>query len=159
MVKTMAVEKIVNVFSLEVLTCEDALDREIVKATSRRPGLEFMGYMDYLPMGHVQVLSEDEIHYLNTLSEEKCRKRVSNIVSYSPPCIIVTDNQHGLENLTRYSKDKGVPLLRAKETNYEFIGKLDAFLIKKLAQETAIHGFCDNVFRIGVMLLGDYGIG
>ena len=46
----MAVEKIVDVFSLEVLTCEDALDREVVKSTSRRPGLEFMGYLDYLPM-------------------------------------------------------------------------------------------------------------
>lgn len=159
MVKTMAVEKIVNVFSLEVLTCEDALDREVVKSTSRRPGLEFMGYMDYLPMGHVQVLSEDEIHYLNTLSEEKCRQRVSNIVSYDPPCIIVTDNQYGLENLTRYSKDKGIPLLRAKETNYEFIGKLDAFLIKKLAPETAIHGVCVNVFGLGVLLRGDSGVG
>src|SRR5699024_2822464 len=158
MVKTMAVEKIVDVFSLEVLTCEDALDREVVKSTSRRPGLEFMGYLDYLPMGHVQVLSENEIHYLNTLSLEKCQKRVSSIVWYEPVYINVTDNRHGLEHLTRYCKEQGIRLRRAAETNYEFIGKLDAFLINKLAPDAAVHGVCVNVFGLGVLLRGDSGV-
>src|SRR5699024_11864697 len=53
----------------------------------------------------------------------------------------------------------GIPLLRASETNYEFIGKLDAFLINKLAPETAVHGVCVNVFGLGVLLRGDSGVG
>lgn len=159
MVKSITVQEVVNSFSLEVLTCESALDRKVVKSTSRRPGLEFMDYLDYLPMGHVHVLGADEIYFLDSLSKEECRERVSNIVAYDPPCIVVTDDYQGLDNLTEYSRNKGVPLLRTTEANYEFVGKIDAFLIKRLAPEIAVHGVCVNVSGLGVLLRGDSGVG
>lgn len=118
-----------------------------------------MDYLDYLPMGHVHVLGADEIYFLDSLSKEECRERVSNIVAYDPPCIIVTDDYQGLVNLSEYSRNKGVPLLRTKEANYEFVGKIDAYLIKRLAPEIAVHGVCVNVSGLGVLLRGDSGVG
>lgn len=159
MVKTIEVKDIVNAFDLEVLTAENELDRLVSKSTSRRPGLEFIDYLDYLPMGHVQVLGKNEIHFLHTLEKQERRKRVENLVRYEPPCFIVTDNQTGLENMIRYCTERNIPLFRAEESNYEFIGKLDAYLINRLAPETAIHGVCVNVSGLGVILRGDSGVG
>ncbi|HLR92870.1 MAG TPA: HPr(Ser) kinase/phosphatase [Atopostipes sp.] len=159
MEKTIEVNDIVKAFNLEVLTAEDELDRLVSKSTSRRPGLEFIDYLDYLPMGHVQVLGVNEIHFLHTLENEERRERIENLVRYTPPCFIVTDNQTGLENMIRYCTERNIPLLRAVESNYEFIGKLDAYLIKRLAPETAIHGVCVNVSGLGVLLRGDSGVG
>src|SRR5690625_3360490 len=159
MEKSIEIREVVRAFSLEVLTGEDYLDRKITKSNARRPGLEFIKYLDYFPMEHVHVLGQNEIHYLKTLSNAMRDERVGNIVKYNPPCIIVTDGQEGLIYLTKYCTEKKIPLLRTKESNYEFIGKIDAFLIKKLAPEIAVHGVCVNVFGIGVLVRGASGVG
>lgn len=159
MEKSIQVQDIVRAFSLEVLTGEEHLEVKITKSIARRPGLEFIKYLDYFPMGHVQVLGKNEIHYLHTLNEPERDERVGNVVKYNPPCIIVTDGQEGLKYLPKYCKEKQIPLLRTEEANYEFIRKIDNYLIKRLAPEIAIHGVCVNVFGIGVLLRGDSGVG
>lgn len=157
--KQINVSDLVRTFSLEVLTGENKLDVQILKSQTRRPGLEFIEYMDFLPTEHVMVLGENEIHYLDNLTDKECEQRVSNIMKYDPPCIIVTDNQGGLIYLTKYCKKHNIPLLRTKEHNYEFVKKIDAYIIKNLAPEIAVHGVCINVFGIGILLRGKSGLG
>src|SRR5699024_1570007 len=133
-------------FSLEVLTGEDQLERTITKARTYRPGLEFIGYFDFFPMEHVQVLGQKEITYLHQLSHKERNIRIGNIVKYHPPCFIVTSNQEGLMYLKRYCSQEGIPLLRTKEPTAHFIELFDAYMSKALAPEKAIHGVCVNVF-------------
>lgn len=153
------IKDIVKAFSLEVLTGEDKLERELTHSKVRRPGLEFIDYLDHLPTGRIFVLGENEIQYLHMLDEAGRDFRVGNLVKYSPPCIVVTDGQEGLKYLTKYCTERDIPLIRSAESNYEFIGKVDAYLIKRNAPEIAVHGVCVNVFGIGVLLRGDSGIG
>lgn len=159
MEKELNINRIVKIFSLKVLTGEEFLGRKITKANARRPGLEFTKFLDYFPMGHVQVLGVNEIQYLKRLSHEERDERVGNVVKYNPPCIIVTDRQDGLVYLTKYCKARDIPLLVSEDANYDFIRKIDNFLIKELAPEIAVHGVCVNVFGIGVLVRGDSGVG
>lgn len=159
MEKELDINRIVRIFSLKVLTGEEFLSRKITKANARRPGLEFTEFLDYFPMGHVQVLGVNEIQYLKRLSHEERDERVENVVKYDPPCIIVTDGQDGLVYLTKYCKERNIPLLVSEDANYDFIRKIDNFLIKELAPEIAVHGVCVNVFGIGVLVRGDSGVG
>jgi len=159
MVKSIEIRDIVRAFSLEVLTEKEKLGCSITKSNARRPGLEFIKYLDFFPKEHVQVLGKNEIQYLHSLPEKERDNRVGNLVKYNPPCIIVTDGQEGLKYLTKYCTEKNIPLLRTEDTNYEFIGKIDSYLIKRLAPEIAIHGVCVNIFGIGVLLRGDSGVG
>lgn len=159
MEKSIEIQDIVRAFSLEVLTGDEKLNRLIIRSNARRPGLEFIKYLDFFPKEHVQVLGKNEIQYLHTLSEADRDHRVENLVKYNPPCIIVTDGQEGLKYLTKYCKERKIPLLRTNDSNYEFIGKIDAYLIKRLAPEIAVHGVCVNVSGIGVLLRGDSGVG
>ncbi len=158
-VKSITIENLVKKFSLEVLTGKNQLHRTITKSRTNRPGLEFIDYFDFFPKEHVQVLGINEITYLHMLSEDERKQRVGNIVKYNPPCIIVTAQQEGLKYLTQYCREERIPLLRTSETTYEFMGKLDAYMVKTLAQEIAVHGVCINVSGIGILLRGESGVG
>src|SRR5699024_8643971 len=65
----------------------------------------------------------------------------------------------GLEYLTKFCTEEGIPLLWTKESTAEFIPKVDAHMIKTLSEETAVHGDCINVSGIGILLRGDSGVG
>lgn len=157
--KSVTVQDLAQQFDLEVLVGEDKLHRRITKPRTHRPGLEFIGYFDFFPMEHVQVLGKKEITYLHQLTHKQRRLRIGNIVKYHPPCFIVTSDQGGLQYLTQFCKEEGIPLLRTKEPTSTFIEKYDAYMIKALAPETAIHAVCVNIFGLGVLLRGKSGIG
>jgi len=160
-VKILTVEDIVRKFSLEVLAGENQLQQTITQARSHRPGLEFVGHFDFFPTERVQILGRKEITYLHKLSIEERQIRIGNIVKYHPPCFIVTAGQEGLTYLTQYCLEEGIPLLCTLEpkTTSEFIMKLDAYMVKKLAPEIAVHGVCINVYGMGILLRGKSGIG
>lgn len=157
--KTITVESIVKRHSLEVLAGSDYLQREISRSRSHRPGLEFIGYFEFFPMNRVQILGKKEINYLHGLSKEERRIRIGNVVKYHPPCFIVTYNQEGLTYLKRFCEEEGIPLLRTDEKTTDFIAKLDQYMTRELAEETAIHGVCVNVFGMGILLRGASGVG
>lgn len=157
--KAVTVEDLVQRFKLEVITGSGNLGRPITKSRSHRPGLEFVGYFDFFPMERVQVLGRKEINYLLKLTEEERDLRIGNIVSYHPPCFIVTNSLDELTYLKKHCDARGIPLLRTGGTTTEFIGGLDAWLVKELAPEIAVHGVCVNVSGIGILLRGKSGVG
>ncbi|KAB7705668.1 HPr kinase/phosphorylase [Bacillus aerolatus] len=157
--KSITVENLVRRFSLEVLAGENHLHRTVTQSQAHRPGLEFVGYFDFFPMERVQVLGQKEITYLHTLSHNERKQRIGNIVNYHPPCFIVTAQQEGLMYLTQYCVEEGIPLLRTRESTFEFIAKLDAYMVKTLAPEIAVHGVCVNVSGMGILLRGKSGVG
>lgn len=157
--KMTTVQDLINRFSLEVLAGSAHLDTAITRSRAHRPGLEFVGYFDFFPQAHVQVLGRKEITYLHKLTEEQRNDRIGNIVKYHPPCFIVTRDQEGLKYLTKYCDEEGIPLLRTAEPTSRFLELVDAYLSKALAPEIAVHGVCVNVSGIGILLRGKSGVG
>jgi len=159
MEKSIEIDDIVRAFSLEVLTGEEFLTDEVKESNARRPGLEFLKFLEYFPQDHVFVLGVNEITYLHSLTEVERSERIGTLVKYRPSCIIITDNDQRLKYLPKFCKERNIPLLRTDESNYEFIKKIDALLINRLAPEIAVHGVCVNVCGVGVLLRGASGVG
>ncbi|KLT17967.1 HPr(Ser) kinase/phosphatase [Neobacillus vireti] len=159
--KKVTVENIVRKFSLKVVAGESQLQKIITQSRVHRPGLEFVGHFDFFPTERVQILGKKEITYLHKLSHEERKIRIGNIVHYHPPCFIVTAGEEGLTYLTHHCVEQGIPLLvtNKPESTSEFITKLDAYLVKELAPEIAVHGVCMNVSGIGILLRGHSGVG
>lgn len=159
MAKAITVQELVDRFSLEVLTGQNMLHRKITKPRVHRPGLEFVGYFDYFPQEHVQLLGKKEITYLHLQTEEERNFHIGNIVKYHPPCFIVSRNLEGLKYLMRHCEKEDIPLLRTPMPTTKFQELADRFLAKALAEEIAIHGVCVNVSGIGILLRGKSGVG
>ncbi|WP_042464134.1 HPr(Ser) kinase/phosphatase [Neobacillus dielmonensis] len=159
--KEITVGDLVRKFSLKVLAGERQLQKQITQPRVHRPGLEFVGHFDFFPTERVQILGKKEITYLHKLSREERKVRIGNIVHYHPPCFIVTAGEEGLTYLIHHCTEQGIPLLvtNKPETTSEFITKIDAYLVKELAPEMAIHGVCMNVSGIGILLRGSSGVG
>ena len=157
--KAITIESLVHKFSLKILAGNSQLQRTITQSKAHRPGLEFVGYFDFFPMNRVQVLGRKEITFLHKLNEDERKQRIGNIVKYHPPCFIVTHGQTGLDYLKQYCTEEAIPLLYTTEATSEFIAKLDAYMIKILADEIAVHGVCVNVSGIGIILRGNSGVG
>ncbi|WP_134702276.1 HPr(Ser) kinase/phosphatase [Ammoniphilus sp. YIM 78166] len=159
--KSITVEKLVRKFSMKVLAGENQLSKTITQSRVHRPGLEFVGHFDFFPEERIQVLGRKEVNYLHKLSKEERKIRIGNVVKYHPPCFIVTAGEEGLTYLTHHCIEEGIPLLVTNkvETTSEFITKLDAYLVKELAPEMALHGVCVNVSGIGILLRGSSGVG
>lgn len=157
--KTITIEEIVKQFSLEVLTGKDSLHQTMRKTKSRRPGLEFIDHFDFIAEEHVLILGKNEINYLNVLKNEESHVRLGNMLTYHPPCVIITAGQKEPSGLRRYCTEARIPLLRTETSTSEFRAMLDAFMLKMLAPEIAIHGVCVNVSGIGILLRGKSGTG
>lgn len=160
--KSITVKQLADRFSLEVITGGDQLHRLITKPYAHRPGLEFVGFFEYFPQEHVQLLGRKETNYLHQLSEEERNDRFGNIAKYHPPCFIVCNNQEeDLSYLIRNCEAEGIPLLRllTLEPTSKFLEMVESYLLKALAEEIAIHGVCVNVAGIGVLLRGKSGVG
>lgn len=159
--KRLTIDQVARRFSLNVLVGEQHLQSEIKQPGAHRPGLEFVGHFDFFPTERIQVLGKKEITYLHKLSHKERKMRIRNIVQYHPPCFIVTAGEDGLTYLTEHCIKENIPLLVTKEpvATTEFVAQLDAYMVKELAPEIAVHGVCVNVFGIGILLRGDSGVG
>lgn len=157
--KNITIEEISQTFSLEVLSGHDQLHRIIKKSKVRRPGLEFMDKFDFIATEHVQILGKNEVNYLHTLTFEECKLRIANIVQYAPPCIIITSQQEEPLGLIKYCSEEKIPVLRTRDSMSELSAKLDAYVVKAMAPEIAIHGVCVNVSGMGILLRGKSGVG
>ncbi|WP_099351515.1 HPr(Ser) kinase/phosphatase [Fredinandcohnia onubensis] len=159
--KRITVNDLVRKFSLKVLAGEDQLENTIAQPRVHRPGLEFVGHFDFFPTERVQILGEKEVTYLHKLTKEERRIRIGNIVKYHPPCFIVTCGEEGLTYLKQHCVEQGIPLLvtNQPEITSDYIVRLDAYLIKELAEEIAVHGVCMNVSGIGILIRGNSGVG
>lgn len=157
--KTIVVGDIIRRFSFEVLTGHEYFNKEIKKSKVRRPGLEFMDKFPFIATEYVQILGKNEINYLHTLTKEECILRIGNIVQYDPPCFIITSNQDDPLGLIQYCVEKQIPVLRTHDSMNEVCAKLEAFLVKAMAPEIAIHGVCVNVAGMGILLRGKSGVG
>ncbi|MEQ6378380.1 HPr(Ser) kinase/phosphatase [Bacillaceae bacterium S4-13-56] len=146
-------------FSLELVTGEDGIHREIVTSDISRPGMEIAGYFKYYPANRLQLLGKTEISFFSELTDEEQKDRAVRLCTDITPGIVVTRNLDIPNAIYAAAKDAGVPLMRSPHKTTRVISRLTNFLESKFAPFTAIHGVLVDIYGVGVLITGQSGVG
>jgi HPr kinase/phosphorylase len=144
---------------IKLISGESGLTREISVAEINRPGLTLCGYYKFFPYKRIQILGKQEITYLSELEASQRAKIIRQLLSYQLPCMIVARNLKPPDELIAESNRVGISLLSTKLPTPVLIRRLLLFLEDEFGPYEIIHGDLVEVFGIGVLILGESGIG
>ena len=144
---------------LETLTDEQGFDRPITVPEVSSPGLVLAGFTERFAGARIYVLGETEIAYLKSLDVEDRRAALAEFMDGSLPCVFVTKGQTVPRELVELGKNRSVPVLRSKLKTAEFYRRITPYLLEAFAPSTTVHGSLADVYGVGLLFIGQSGIG
>lgn len=118
-----------------------------------------IGHLNFIHPDWIQVLSSDEIHYLNNLEATSLEKKINQLTQSNLACIIVADNAEVPASIYNMANAFNIPLLRSSYPSLEVIWLIRTYLGSVLAPSCCLHGVLLDVLGMGVMITGESGVG
>lgn len=152
-------ERRADMLELELVAGGEGLSREIASADISSPGLVLAGFTERFPSGRLQVLGETEVQYLSSLEEAERRASLEAFYDHDVPCVFVTKGLTIPRTIGELADEREVPLIRSGLKTGEFFRRIKPFLEDEFAPSTAIHGSLADVYGVGLLFVGQSGIG
>lgn len=122
-------------------------------------GLALSGFADKIHRGRIQIYGNSERSYLSRLSPAEVAAAFARLDKENISCILVTADIEPTPELRAFAAQNEVPLLATSTPSSDTIAAVADVLADCLAPEQTIHGSLMEVFGIGVLILGESGIG
>lgn len=151
-------KEIISRFNLEILV-KPPKTTKINVTDINRPGLELAGFFDYFAYERIQILGRTEISFLKSLSNETKVERLETFFSYNIPCVIITRELEPPDILIDIAKRQRKWVIRTSRATTSFISRLTEFMENKLAPTITMHGVLVDIYGMGILILGESGIG
>lgn len=155
-----SLKKVIEKMKLKNLTPDVDLDKREVKVPDiNRPALQLTGFFDHFASERVQIIGYVEYTYLETVQEEYKKKIYDTLLSYDIPCFIFCRNLMPSEWFLKKANERGIPVFSTDQQTSSFSAEIIRWLKVELAPCISIHGVLVDCYGVGVLIMGESGIG
>ena len=144
------------------ITCSagrSGLSRPITTSKISRPGLPLSGFFEEFSAQAIQIFGRGEQAYLHMLEETDQMAHVEKLFSYPIPACVFTDHGEPSKKIIELAESSAVPLLLTDLPSGDFSRILYQSLDEIFSPTQTIHGVFVEVYGIGVLIIGDSGVG
>lgn len=153
-------KKIVEKMNLRNLTPDIDLSGRCVEVPDiNRPALQLTGFFDHFDAERVQIIGYVEYTFLEKMPEERKKEVYAELLSYKIPCIIFCRNLQPEPALLEKANEMEIPIFSTDKKTSSFTAELIRWLNVQLAPCISIHGVLVDVYGVGVLIMGESGIG
>ena len=153
-------KKVVEKMDLKNLTPNvDIRDKTIEIPDINRPALQLTGYFEHFDSDRVQLIGYVEYTFLEKLSEETKKEIYTQLLSYQIPCIVFSRDLRPEPMLLEMAEKANIPVFNTEKKTAQFTAEIIRWLNVELAPCISIHGVLVDVYGVGVLIMGESGIG
>ena len=124
-----------------------------------RPGLQLAGCFDHFEPAHIQLIGRMESAYLEKLTKEERLTKWEALLERRIPALIMCHGAEITDELISAAKKYDVTVLNAKAHTTEIMSSVIRIVKKEVAPRVTRHGVLVEVYGIGLLLLGESGVG
>ena len=158
--RNVKVSAIVEKMNLKNLTPEVDYSEKIVEVPDiNRPALQLTGYFEHFDAERIQVIGFVEYTYLQKMPEDEKERIYSMLLSYKLPGIVYSRSQKPDAMLLEKAVAANIPVFQSEMKTSQFTAELIRWLNVELAPCISIHGVLVDVYGVGVLIMGESGIG
>ena len=153
-------KQVVEKMNLKNLTPDVELSDKAVEVPDiNRPALQLTGFFERFDSERVQVIGYVEYSYLTTLEEKKKAEIYDTLLSYKIPCLVFCRALKPDDMLLQKATEANIPVFSTDSHTSAFMAEIIRWLNVQLAPCISIHGVLVDVYGVGVLIMGESGIG
>lgn len=153
-------KKLVEKMKLKNLTPDISLaGRKIEVPDINRPALQLTGFFEHFDADRVQIIGYVEYAYLQSISDERKEEIYTLLLERKIPCLIYSRDLRPDEIMLRKAVENDVPVFLTDKATSPFMAEIIRWLNVELAPCISIHGVLVDVYGVGVLIMGESGIG
>ena len=160
MTENVRISDVVADNELKVYEGQDYLETKSVGITDiSRPGLELTGYFDFYPHERIQLLGMTEISYANELTKKERLSVFDKMCVEDTPCFLISRGLTPPDELLVKASEYKIPVLGSPLPTTRLSSVITEYLEYRLAERRSIHGVLVDVYGLGVLIMGNSGVG
>jgi HPr kinase/phosphorylase len=145
--------------SLSIIYRGDVETIEINTSDLNRPGLQMAGFFEYFAVNRIQLFGMVEMTYLQNLDPELKRERLDKYFASRMPCVLIGRNLTPPPEMIEAAQKYNTPIMMSGLTTTKLSHKTTVYLDKVLAPSISRHAGLMDVYGVGILLMGDSGVG
>ena len=153
------ISKMANDLQLEVIYDGGKEFVDISTADVSRPGLQLAGFFDYFAFNRTQIFGNVENSFVNKLTPEDKEIAFDKLFSYEIPFALLSVSVSPQPEMVDKAKKYGRIIMKSNLVTSKLENQVANYLNTELAPMITEHAVAIDVYGVGILLMGDSGIG
>ena len=135
-------------------------DEVLIKSSDvHRPGLQLAGFFDHFEPERIQLIGHMESSYMEKFPIYARMKKWEMLFKHKIPALIVCHDAGITNELLMAAEKYDISILSSPDRTTEVMSELIRIIKRAIAPRVTRHGVLVEVYGVGVLLIGESGVG